>query len=171
MPPLTEGELNLDALLVIQAGSDTTSGVLAILLYYLIADRSVYKRLTAELDEYFPDGDIDNTVLDELTYLSGVINEGLRLCTPFPGLARVVPKDEAVLAGTYVPGGTIVGVPAYAQQVSGDNFWPAPKEFMPERWLPGELAKDGVTKKPAIMSFSYGKRIPIRLNLRVSLGL
>jgi cytochrome P450 len=156
-PSLTEGELNLEALFAIQAGAETTPGALTLMLYYIIRNRNVYNRLTAELADHFPDGVIVSDVLYKLPYLSAVVNEGLRLGTPFPGLPRVVPKGGAVLAGTYVPGGTIVGVPPYAQQVSPENFWPSPKEFIPERWLPEEFGKEATTRKSAILCFSAGR--------------
>ncbi|THH00847.1 hypothetical protein EW026_g1718 [Hermanssonia centrifuga] len=72
------------------------------------------------------------------------------------GLARVVPKDGVVLVNRYIPGGTIVSVPAYAQEVSPENFWPAPLEFRPERWLEGGLGPDSILRPGALICFSFG---------------
>ncbi|KAF7336096.1 Cytochrome P450 [Mycena venus] len=140
------------------AGSDTTSGVLTLLLYYILADRQVYKKLSAELDLNFRHVIEDNelSVLFQLPYMGAVVQEALRLGTPFPGLPRVVPPDGSVICSRFIPAGTIVGVPAYAQQVSPENFWPHPLEFMPQRWLPGGLGPGSVLNKSAVMCFSSG---------------
>ncbi|KAJ7443876.1 cytochrome P450, partial [Mycena galericulata] len=78
------------------------------------------------------------------------------LGTPFPGLPRVMPPGGAVLADKFVPGGTIVAVNPWAQMTSPENFSPEPFAFHPERWLPGGLGPNTVTRRGAIMSFSYG---------------
>lgn len=171
---LSRGERNLDALFAIQAGtdqfdslprpvliaflvgSDTTSGVLSLLLYHLLSHRDVYDRLVSELSAKYPSPlHLDDNVCD-LPYLNAVVNEGIRLGTPFPGLPRVVPKGGAVLAGRFVPENVIVAVPAYAQQVSAENFSPSPKEFRPQRWLPDGLGLDTVLRTSALMAFSFG---------------
>ncbi|KAF7360803.1 Cytochrome P450 [Mycena venus] len=155
---LSDEELENDVLFAIQAGSDTTSGVLTLLLYYILADRQVYKKLSAELDLNFRHVIEDNelSVLFQLPYMGAVVQEALRLGTPFPGLPRVVPPDGSVICSRFIPAGTIVGVPAYAQQVSPENFWPHPLEFMPQRWLPGGLGPGSVLNKSAVMCFSSG---------------
>ncbi len=140
-------------------GADTPAGVLTLLFYHLLSDRTVYNHLKEELDTTFSIGEIgpeDHASLLDLPYLSAVVQEGLRLSTPFPGLARVVPKDGVVLVNRYIPGGTIVSVPAYAQEVSPENFWPAPLEFRPERWLEGGLGPDSILRPGALICFSFG---------------
>ncbi|PSR90838.1 hypothetical protein PHLCEN_2v4807 [Hermanssonia centrifuga] len=156
---LRDEDLNMDAVFAIEAGADTPAGVLTLLFYHLLSDRTVYNHLKEELDTTFSIGEIgpeDHASLLDLPYLSAVVQEGLRLSTPFPGLARVVPKDGVVLVNRYIPGGTIVSVPAYAQEVSPENFWPAPLEFRPERWLEGGLGPDSILRPGALVCFSFG---------------
>ncbi|OCH95943.1 cytochrome P450 [Obba rivulosa] len=157
-PKLNQKDLRIDALFAIQAGSDTTAGVLIYLFYFLLTEKDAYNRLREELDNAFPDPDapLDLATLDSLPYLNAVLDESLRLGTPFPGLPRVAPQGGAMVDGVYIPEDTIVGVPAYTQQTSPDNFWPAPKSFLPERWLPGGLGPGSIARKSAIMCFSYG---------------
>ncbi|KAJ7485014.1 cytochrome P450 [Mycena galericulata] len=160
--PLSRDTLRIESLFGIQAGSDTTSGVLTFAFYHLLTNPEQYARLRAELDAAFPDyHDTDDTplsldALNALPYLSACVDECLRLGTPFPGLPRVVPTSGAVLAEQFVPGGTIVAVNPWAQMTSPENFSPQPHAFRPERWLPGGLGPGTVTRKGAIMSFSYG---------------
>ncbi|KAJ7431550.1 cytochrome P450 [Mycena galericulata] len=160
--PLSRDALRVESLFGIQAGSDTTSGVLTFAFYHLFTNPEQYARLRDELDEAFPDyRDTDEMALsldtlNALPYLSATVDECLRLGTPFPGLPRVVPPGGAVLADKFVPGGTIVAVNPWAQMTSPDNFSPEPFAFRPERWLPGGLGPDTVARRGAIMSFSYG---------------
>ncbi|EIN11087.1 cytochrome P450 [Punctularia strigosozonata HHB-11173 SS5] len=143
---LSDGELNVDALFAIQAGSDSTASVLNFAFYYLLNDRSKYEKLQAELDDAFPTGsEITSSRLNGLPYLNAVVDEALRLGTPFSGLSRVVPEGGAMIDGHFIPGGTIVGVPAYTQQVSAENFSPEPEAFRPERWINDSTADSTAT--------------------------
>jgi len=118
-----------------------------------------YKSLMKELTDNFsdPDDEIPMSVLANLPYLNAVVYESLRLGTPLPGLPRVVPKSGLVVEGSFIPAGTIVGVSPYVQEISPKNFYPQPEAYKPERWLPGGLGPGTITKKTAIMSFSFGK--------------
>ena len=141
-----------------EPGSDTTAGVLIFMFYYLLSNMESYNRLREELDDAFPDYDapLNREILMELPYLSAVVEESLRLGTPFPGLPRVTPKGGATLAGTYIPEDTIIGVPAYSQSIHPENFWPEPESFRPERWLPGGLGPGSRVSKQAVLAFSWG---------------
>ncbi|KZV69241.1 cytochrome P450 [Peniophora sp. CONT] len=155
--PFKDEVLRMDAIFAIQAGSDTTTGVVTLTIYLLLSHPDVAERLLRELDDAFASrDDISMKDLEALPYLDAVITESCRLGSPFPGLPRVVPEQGAMLDGVYVPGGTTVGVPAHAQEVSEENFWPEPKSYRPERWLDGGLGPGSRAVKAAIMTFSYG---------------
>lgn len=143
------------------AGSDTTSGILTFLFFFLLSHPATYAKLQAELDGHFPDrdGPLDPATLASLPFLNAVLKEALRLGTPFGGLARVVPAGGAELEGMHVPGGTVVSVPVYAEHVSAAHFWPAPTQFIPERWLAGGLGPDSVCEEAAWIPFSFGERL------------
>lgn len=156
---ISDEDLNMDAVFAMEAGSETAAGVLIFLLWYIISDREIYDKLTAELDQHFAAGEVALNQINglvKLSYLNAVVNEGLRLGTPFPGLPRITPKGGAIFEDNYIPEGTIVGVPAYSQHINPENYWPAPLEFKPERWMEGGLGPDSICKPAAIMSFSYG---------------
>ncbi|KAK0469497.1 cytochrome P450 [Desarmillaria tabescens] len=155
---LGDEDLNIDSAFAIAAGSDTTGGTLTILLFYLLRDRAVYKKLRDELDAHFHSIDeIDDPKgLQELPYLNGVVWEGLRLGTPFGGLPRIVGEGGSMIDGEFIPEDIIVSVPPYTQQTSPENFYPLPMEFLPERWQPEGLGPETITKKNAMLCFSYG---------------
>lgn len=115
-------------------GSDNTAIILSLAFFYLLSRHTsqeqtrYYDMLRAELQAGIPDAkDLDTYmhILGELPILNGVINEALRLGSPFY-LPRVVPSNGAEIAGRFVPGGTIVASAAYSQQIDEENFWPEP---------------------------------------------
>ncbi|KIK60067.1 hypothetical protein GYMLUDRAFT_618578 [Collybiopsis luxurians FD-317 M1] len=160
-PKLPSVTLGLESAFTVLAGADTTSGVAIFAFWYLLRNPHMYKRLQAEIDEvvrgYDPEASLSGDLLASLPYLNAVINESLRLGSPFPGLPRVVSAGGVVIDNVYIPEGTVVGCNPYAQMRSPENFYPAPWEFKPERWLPEGLGPDTITRKGALMSFSYGQ--------------
>ncbi|KAF8173014.1 cytochrome P450, partial [Mycena galopus ATCC 62051] len=158
MPCSTNMDMRTPRLIYTNQGSDTTSSVLTLLFYYILADRDVYTKITTELDTNFgcTIDTNDLPALFQLPYLQAVVQEGLRLGTPLGNLTRVVPPEGCVISSRFIPAGTIVGVPIYAQEISEENFWPAPLEFRPQRWLAGGLGPGSVLKKSAVMCFSHG---------------
>ncbi|EKM59212.1 uncharacterized protein PHACADRAFT_25314 [Phanerochaete carnosa HHB-10118-sp] len=150
-PPLNEDDLKADTVLAFEAGTIT--------MFYLLHHPEAYEKLRHELDQAFPAGEITSdqyASLADLPYLAAVVNEGLRFGAGFPGFPRIVPKDGVVLEGRFIPEGTIVGVPIYAQHMSPENFWPAPREFKPERWFEDGLGSGTITRRAGFMAFQFG---------------
>ena len=69
----THDEVAQNGQLAIIAGSDTTSSVLAAVLYYLLCNPVAYEHLQAEVDGAFPSGEepLDVTKLGQLEWLNG----------------------------------------------------------------------------------------------------
>lgn len=130
---------------------------MALVIFFLLASPEYYRRLQAELDAHFIDktGPLDSSLLSPLPWLNAVINEALRLGSPF-FLPRVTPAGGMNLDGHFLPEGTVVALAAYSQQTSPDNFYPDPLAYRPDRWLPGGLGKDSKCEKTALSSFSSG---------------
>ena len=134
----SQEQLGVESSLLIAAGADTTSLTLAAVLFYLVRNTRVMRILQDEIQSAFPAGSADLTTpsqLIALPYLRAVIDETLRLAPPVPSLLpREVLKGGLTINGTFIPEGTIVGVPAYAIHRTPEYF-PDPEEFIPERWL------------------------------------
>ncbi|KAL4262103.1 cytochrome P450 family protein [Pleurotus pulmonarius] len=161
--PLTD--LELEAVVAIQGGSDNTSTTMALAFYFILSaprEYAYYTRLQAELDAAFPDplGPLSLESLSALPFLNAVLNEALRLGSPFY-LPRVVPPGGAIIEGKHLPENVQVAIAAYSQQTSPENFWPEPLEFRPERWLPDGLGPGSRTEKTALFSFSLGPHMCI----------
>ena len=97
-------------------------------------------KLLAELDEAAAKGELSELAswkqTRELPYLAACITEAGRLHPPF-GLPyeRVVPPKGATVCGTFLPGGTVVGMSAWATHRDKRLFGEDCDDWVPERWL------------------------------------
>ncbi|KAF6830347.1 cytochrome p450 [Colletotrichum plurivorum] len=130
--------LNLfgDCILITVAGSDTVAAVLSCLFMELARHPDEYKKLQAEVDEYFRHHDKpEHALLSKLRYLQACIDEALRLHPPVPsGVQRMTPPEGLQVDDVWLPGDTIVFVPSYTQY-RDSRFFERPDEFIPERWI------------------------------------
>ncbi|KAH9983064.1 high nitrogen upregulated cytochrome P450 monooxygenase 2 [Russula compacta] len=157
-----------DGGLAIIAGSDTTSSVLATVLYYLLLNPVAYERLQEEIDSAFPSGDepLDALKLSHMEWLNGCINESLRLQPPVPsGSQRSVNKGKGpkVLGKLIIPEQTQVTLHTYSIH-RDSRYFHTPDAFLPERWLING-APAGEHNTAAFMPFSYGPAICAGKNL------
>ncbi|KAI1785123.1 cytochrome P450 [Ganoderma leucocontextum] len=150
-------DLDADAVVAIIGGSDNTSITVTFAIYFLLSTPEFYHRLKKELDKAIPDpaSPLSLNTLADLVFLDGVINETLRLASPYFN-PRIIGRGGSVVDGKYIPEGTIVALAAHSQQVSPENFYPSPQEFLPDRWLPDGLGPETRTNKAMLASFSYG---------------
>ncbi|EGN93432.1 hypothetical protein SERLA73DRAFT_115875, partial [Serpula lacrymans var. lacrymans S7.3] len=126
--------------------------MLTLAFYFMLVQPKYYLELQAELDSVFADrsGHLDPTALSGLNLLNAIINETLRLSSPF-FLPRIVPSGGFVLDGRHIPGGTTVAIATHSLHTSPVHFSPMPQDFLPERWIPGVLGKECHTDKNAFM--------------------
>lgn len=154
--------------ILIVAGSETTATTLAALTYYMTTNPTKLHRLQEEVRSAFKDTtEIDGDSAQHLPYLNAVIEEGLRFFPPVPfGLPRV--STGVVIDGHYVPPGMTVSTASYTTTRSPD-YWEAPHEFAPERWLPEGHPYYDVRfdndNKMASKPFMLGPRACLGINL------
>lgn len=98
------------------SNSDTTAATLTCLFYELALHPECIPILQEEVDGVFDGPEApDATTLRKLEYLNAVINETLRLHPPVPsGVQRMTSPEGMTIGDTFIPGNTIVQVPAYA---------------------------------------------------------
>ncbi|KAJ5649898.1 benzoate 4-monooxygenase cytochrome P450 [Penicillium longicatenatum] len=146
----------------IGAGSDTTAILLRTIIYQLLKHPECLARLLEELKVARQEGRLSPVVTwkesRELPYLDAVIKESGRLHPPF-GLPfeRVVPPEGAVICGQSIPGGSIVGISAWAIHRDPETFGEDCEEWNPDRWF----CDDETRKKmdSALMTFGAGRRV------------
>jgi cytochrome P450 len=119
----------------------------------------IYHELKTELDG--PPETVSTATLSRLPILNAVINETSRILPATQqDWPRKVPPEGAVLAGKFIPGGTVVHMQMYAVHTD-PNLWEEPDKFMPERWL-----KENPTEPLSeVIPFSRGVRVCLGRNL------
>ncbi|KAF7532891.1 hypothetical protein G7054_g7546 [Neopestalotiopsis clavispora] len=160
---ISEDEINATFMVLTTAGSETTATVLGGTFNYLVSNPSKLAILVKEVRGAFQsETDITVARLNELPYLTAVLNEGLRLCPPIPWiLPRVAPKNGEKVCGVWLPEGTQVSIQVYTMNRDEAMFHRA-LEFLPERWLP-EATTDTNSpfyrdQRSAMQPFSVGPR-------------
>jgi cytochrome P450 len=141
----SEDALQGEAAMLIVAGSDSTSSILAALWFYISRNKPVYDRLITEIRNTFKNSDeiVSGPKLASCIYLYACIDEALRIAPAGPSEpAREVLPGGATINGDYFPAGVVVGCAHWAmghnEHVFGD-----PSRFRPERYIPSEVT--GVT--------------------------
>lgn len=162
--PMPIGELTAEALTQLIAGSDTTSNSSCAIIFFIVRNPRVHKKLVAELDEAFTARGISGAIEDEdcknLPYLQACINEALRRhSTSGMGLPRIMTEDT-VVCGEVFKAGTILSVPSYTIHHL-DSVWGDPWVYRPERWL----EEGGKELEKALNVFSFGPRSCVGRNV------
>ncbi|KAI0157197.1 cytochrome P450 [Xylariaceae sp. FL1272] len=121
----------------IGAETETTASSLTTLSYHLLANPHMLQKLREELSTVMPDGRGEPPTvaeLEALPYLTGVIQEGIRLAFGVAGrLPRAAPSEELVYHGYKLPPGTIISGSAYMIHTD-ERYFPNALAFDPERW-------------------------------------
>ncbi|KGO64160.1 Cytochrome P450 [Penicillium expansum] len=149
---------------LIIAGSETTATLLSGVTYLLARNPRVLAKLQDEIRSTFTkEEEITLESCNKLDYCLAVLTEALRVYPPVAvGLPRIVDSQGDMIAGNWVPGGTIVSVSNLAASHSPANFTDA-EQFAPERHLgDSRFANDS---KSAMQPFSFGPRNCIGRNL------
>ncbi|OQU98782.1 hypothetical protein CLAIMM_04512 [Cladophialophora immunda] len=158
-------ELVSEAIVLLNAGSDTTSSGLTSAIWELATHPAARKELQKELDGALGEVDEDNGFrvatyeqVKDLKYLQACLTETLRLNPPIPyGPPRLIIDPKGVMvAGEHFRYGTTVSVPTYSIMRHPDIF-PDPNAFRPERWLEGDEIRKEMMQQ-AYIPFSTGPR-------------
>ncbi|KAI9846675.1 MAG: hypothetical protein M1837_003730 [Sclerophora amabilis] len=167
---LPDSEKTLDRLrqegqVVIFAGTETTAWCLSLITFHLLSNPTKVQKLREELETAIPilSESPSWEQLEQLPYLTAVINEGLRLA-PGAGtrLQRISPDQIMKFSDGNteweIPAGTPVGMSSYLLHTNEEIF-SRPYEFIPERWL------DKPELERYLVPFSKGSRRCLGMNL------
>lgn len=123
------------------AGSDTTAISLRSILYYMLKNPDILKKVVAEVDNTVGDRDCNQYPIsyaesNRMPYFQAVLKEAMRM-HPAVGLLleRTVPANGVTIAGKWLPGGTIVGICPWVLHRDKRVFGNDADVFRPERWL------------------------------------
>jgi len=153
---LSDQEVKDNALVIMFAGSETTSWTMSWTIYFLLQYPAVHTKLLAELDEAITSPDTYYPSVP-LPYFDAVLKEVMRVQPiTFSAAYRRLQKDT-ILGDWQVGKGAVIL--CYNHMIHlNPNVWGADAaEFKPERWLD---ETNTVTKNPfAYMPFGAGRRM------------
>ena len=145
--------LREDALTLLLSGYETTAVALSWMFYLLSNHPEAQERVRAEVAQ-LGDGDTLNIQqLQTLKYTQAVINETLRLYPPVWSFSREAVEDD-VMEGHHIAKDQMVVLSPYCLH-RNPEFWEAPNEFRPERFL------DTEPQRNTFFPFGAGKRLCI----------
>lgn len=103
---MTHDELHSNAAFLTLAGSETTSTVMAVVVYMIGTRPAVKARLQEELRATFScEDEINMRSAATLSYLMAVIEESMRIHPPGPNsLWRITPPEGNRILGDWIPG-------------------------------------------------------------------
>src|SRR6201991_3946902 len=119
------------------AGHETTSGLLSCTLYALLKHPEVLKKAYEEVDRVLgPDVDARPTYqqVTQLTYITQILKEALRLWPPAPAYGIAPLKDETIGGKYKLKKGTFVTILVMALHRDPSVWGPNPDEFDPENF-------------------------------------
>ena len=161
-PGFTPLELRGETELLLSAGFDTTSAVIAATFFYLIRNPVAYAKLAAEVRHTFASVDeiVTGSQLSSCVYLRAVIDETMRMSPPgvSEGIREVLPGGITI-RGHFIPAGLNVGTALYALH-HDQGIFHDPFVFRPERWIVSEtVSAEAVAEvNAAVFPFSIGSR-------------
>jgi len=159
----TVPRLSQEAQVVVGAGTTTTAWTLTIAIYYLLSNPTILRTLKSELAT-LPDTTPLST-LEALPYLTGVIQESLRLSYGVSHrLQRISPNeimtfiDRSTGKTWVIPRGTPVGMTSlhihHDESIFTDSY-----AFLPERWI------ENPRLDKYLITFSKGSRKCVGVDL------
>lgn len=157
----TAARLALEASTLLGAGTETTARTLAVTSFYLLENKSVLEKLQGELWSVMPKRDtaVSLTTLEQLPYLTAVVNEGLRLSHGVSSrMPRIAIYEKLQYGEWIIPQSTPVMQSSYLLHMDATTF-PNPFTFSPQRWL------DDPKLTKCLFAFGRGSRACLGINL------
>lgn len=164
--PLSEKSLPrlvMEAQSLIGAGTLTSTHMLSITTYHILANTPVLSKLLEELEEAIPDiaTPCPLQILEQLPYLSAVVLEGLRVSYgSVHRLQRVHPDNVLKFQDWIIPPGTPVSMSSISMH-DDPSIFPEPRKFGPQRWI----GPDRDIRQKYLFNFGRGARQCVGMNL------
>jgi len=154
--PLTRKNLISEFASAVVAGMDSTGHQLSWILGLLASHPHVLDKLLEELKQHDLYGPTARAVvyedLGDLTYLSAIVKEGMRIAGVVTSTFHRVPAKDTTIMGYRIPKGTVIQMLSN-RWIDSEAEWGDPLVFRPERWL-----TDEDMSQKYYLGFSYGPR-------------
>ncbi|KAK4947453.1 hypothetical protein LTR10_013821 [Elasticomyces elasticus] len=137
----TVERITQEARTLVGAGTETTGISLETITFHVLSHPDVLRKLKEELakaaegSKGVKDPLTKYSTVQRLSYLTAVMNEGLRLANSVSGrLARVNPRSATTYKSYVLPPGTAISMSIRDNHLS-ESVFPDALSFKPERWL------------------------------------
>ncbi|OMO70651.1 Cytochrome P450 [Corchorus olitorius] len=135
---------------LLTAGTETSAATMEWALTLLLNNPRTLVKAREEIDMVVGTSRLmDDTDIDKLPYLRGIINETFRMCPIAPFLIPHESSEECTVGGFRIPCGTMLLVNIWSMH-HDPAIWEEPTEFKPERFLG--------PKTGLILPFGAGRR-------------
>ncbi|CAH0407649.1 unnamed protein product [Chilo suppressalis] len=153
----TDKELMQDMIVMIIAGTDTSTATICFACQILAIYPEMQKKVYQELYGVLGDSDrlLEKEDLPKLRYLDRILKETLRLYGPAAITGRKIDQDIQLPSGYTLPAGAAVNVCIYGVHRNPKYWGPEPEKFDPDRFLPENY---DAMPPCSYMPFSYGPR-------------
>ncbi|KIW33835.1 uncharacterized protein PV07_00654 [Cladophialophora immunda] len=169
LPPKerTVDRLAQEAVIVLGAGTETTANTLTVASYHLLKNRDVLLKLREELKTLMPtpSSKASWSQLEQLPYLTAVVQESLRLALGSTMRSGRVARETIMYKDYAIPSGTPM-ISAHPFTLLNPSIFPEPRKFNPDRWI--DAAEKGERLSRYAIAFSRGSRACLGMNMAYS---
>ncbi|GLJ52530.1 hypothetical protein SUGI_1117920 [Cryptomeria japonica] len=159
--PDKDAFIKATALVMLNAGSDTSSVALEWAITMLLQHPQVMKKAQEELDyKVGRERIVEESDIHQLTYLQAIVKETLRLHPSAPLLLPHKSIEACTIGGYHIPAGTTLMVNAWAIH-RDPKVWNKPLEFIPERFIEKAIEVDSMQMREnefEMIPFGAGRR-------------
>lgn len=152
-----------EAVLLVGAGTHTTSWILTVITFYLLSNPPLLQKLREELRTVMPEVDSYAPLmeLEKLPFLTSVLKEGLRLGHGAVVRSSRIAPDASLKCGDWaIPPGIPVAMTIPLTHLD-ESIFPDPLTFEPHRWL----GNNSSHLEKYLVAFSKGSRGCVGMNL------
>jgi cytochrome P450 len=136
---MSDAQLRDEVMTIFVAGHETTANAMCWLLYLVSQHLEAEEQLLAEVDSQWPGTGFSVNEAGRFDYAHRVIDESLRLFPSIWSVGRQCTEADQ-MGGFHVPPGMNVVIPIFHFHWS-ERFWPEPRRFDPDRFLPSRRPK------------------------------
>ncbi|PYI14181.1 benzoate 4-monooxygenase cytochrome P450 [Aspergillus violaceofuscus CBS 115571] len=153
-----------ESFILLVGGTETTAATLTFAMYHLLRDKEMFMRLREEVKTIVSRSDdrVPWPQVEQLPYLTAVVNESLRLGAVAMRPPRVAPNETLQYKGYAIPPATPMSTSSYFLHRNSEIF-PYPESFDPERWI--VASERGVNLSKYLVPFTRGTRACVGINL------